>query len=48
MGPSWSEDGIWIKNYDLFTISQWPLIHILLINASIIYDTALSEDLVLP
>ena len=35
------------KKSDLFTGVQWPLIRILLINASIIYDTALSEDLVL-
>ena len=32
---------------ELFIGVQWPLIHILLINASIIYDTALYEDLLL-
>ena len=33
------------KKSDLFTGVHWPLIHILLINASIIYDTALSNYL---
>ena len=36
-----------LKKSDLFTGVQWPLIHILLINASIVYDTELSEYLVL-
>ena len=35
------------KNADFFTGVQWPLLHILLINESIISDTALSEDLVM-
>ena len=35
------------KNYDFFTGVQWPLLHVLLINAAIISDTTLSEDLVL-
>ena len=35
------------KKYDPFAAVHWPLIHILLINAYIIYDTASSNDLVL-
>ena len=35
------------KNADLFTGAQWPLLHLLQINVSIISDTALSEYLVL-
>ena len=35
------------KNAEFFTGVQWPLLHVLLINAPIISDTVLSEDLVL-
>ena len=35
------------NNPDFFKRAQWPLIRVLLINAAIISDTALPEDLVL-
>ena len=40
-----TEDGS--KTSDFFTGVQWPLLHVLLINVSIISDTELSEELVL-
>ena len=47
MGTSWPDCGRRIKDADIFTSVQWRLIHILLINASIISDITLSEELVL-
>ena len=47
MGTSWPDSGRQLKNSDFFTGIQWRLFHILLINASIISDIALSEELVL-
>ena len=47
MGTSWPDGGRQLKHSYFFTGIQWRLIHILLINASIISDIALSEELVL-
>ena len=47
MGTSWLDGRMRLKSADVFTGIKYPMLHVLLINAAIIYDTALSEELVL-
>ena len=35
MGTNWKDDGSRLKNSDLFTVVQWPLQHVLLIESKI-------------
>ena len=46
MGTFWPDGGRRIKHSDFFIGVQWTLLHVLLINVAIIYDTALSDYVV--